>query len=81
MRTLFAGAFVIAAFAVPASALASERYFVVVDTVSNCSVIAGKVSTGKTAIGETAGYDSIESAQQALKKLGQDQAICKGIVG
>jgi hypothetical protein len=61
-------------------ALAAEKFFVTVDTVGNCSVHQSKPSAGKTAIGDTSGYDSLEAAKQFLDEIRNDQSKCKGVV-
>jgi hypothetical protein len=65
-------------FAMPA--FAAEKYFMTVDTVGNCSVIQGKPTSGQTAFGETAGYDSAEAADKALAEARKDTEKCKGVV-
>jgi hypothetical protein len=69
--------------AVSSSAFAEEtaKYYVVVDTVGNCSVIEGSVGTGKTAIGEQDGYASKDEAVKALEDLANDEDTCEGIIG
>jgi hypothetical protein len=61
-------------------ALAAEKAYVTVDTVGNCSAIFGKPGTGKTVIGETGGYDSMDAAKKALDEVRNDEAKCKGVV-
>ena len=61
-------------------AFAAEKYFMTVDTVGNTSVIQGNPSTGQTAFGETAGYDSAEAADKALAEARKDTEKCKGVV-
>jgi hypothetical protein len=72
-----AGLFVIA-MALPA--FAATKFFVVVDTVKNCSVVEGGTSAGLTPIGNKEGYDSKEAAMDALKGIRDDQAQCAGVV-
>lgn len=67
--------------AVPASAAEAVKHYVVIDTVGNCSVIEGKVSTGKTPIGQESGYDSRDAAKQAFDELTKDEAQCEGVIG
>jgi hypothetical protein len=61
-------------------AFAAERFFVTVDTVGNCSVSQGGPSAGQTAIGESGGYDSAETASKALEEARKDTGQCKGVV-
>jgi hypothetical protein len=72
---------VLAALASPALAQESAKYYVVVDTVGNCSVIEGSVSTGKTAIAEKSGYDAKDAAMKALEEIAADEEHCKDVVG
>ena len=65
-------------FCFPASA--ATKYFVVVDTVKNCSVIEGNPSAGLTPIGNKDGYDSKDAAKEALKGVRDDAAQCSGVV-
>jgi hypothetical protein len=65
------------------SALAAPpKFFVTVDSVGNCSVVEGSASTGagKTALGQTGGYDSKDAASTFLKEVRQDTSKCKGVV-
>jgi len=66
------------------SAFAAEKYFITVDTVGNCSVVRSMPGTGqsvgKTAIGDTNGYDSMESAKKFLDEIRDDSSKCKGVV-
>jgi hypothetical protein len=62
------------------AALAAEKFFVTVDTVGNCSVHQSPPSAGKTAIGNTGGYDSLEAAKQFLDEIRNDESKCKGVV-
>jgi hypothetical protein len=66
------------------SAFAAEKFFVSVDTVGNCSLVRSApgtgLSAGKTAIGNTDGYDSIEAAREFLDKVRNDASQCKGVV-
>ena len=54
------------------------------DTVGNCSLVRSVpgtgLSAGKTAIGNSGGYDSIEAAREFLDKVGNDASQCKGVV-
>lgn len=59
-------------------AFAATKYFVVVDTVKNCSVIEGNPSAGLTPIGD--GYDSKDAAKAALEKVRSDEKQCAGVV-
>ena len=65
-------------------AFAAEKFFVTVDTVGNCSLVRSVpgtgLSAGKTAIGNSGGYDSIEAAREFLDKVGNDASQCKGVV-
>jgi hypothetical protein len=65
-------------------AFAAHKWFVTVDTVGLCSVFeapaSGKLSMGKTAIGQTSGYDSLDAAKAYLKEVRADTAKCKGVV-
>jgi len=61
-------------------ALAAEKVFMTVDTVGNYSVIYGKPGVGKTVIGETGGYDSMDAAKKALDEVRNDASKCKGVV-
>ena len=45
------------------------------DTVGNCSVIDSKPSAGLKIVGEKGGYESKESANQAMK----NEVKCKGV--
>jgi hypothetical protein len=47
----------------------------VLDTVGNCSVIDSKPSAGLKIVGEKGGYESKESANQAMK----NEVKCKGV--
>lgn len=66
-------------FAAPALA-APPKFFVTMDSVGNCSVVEGGLSTGQTAIGQTGGYDSKDAAKTFLKEVRQDTSKCKGVV-
>jgi len=57
--------------------LAAEKFFVTVDTVGNCSVHQSPPSAGKTAIGHTGGYHSLEAAKQFLDEIRNDESKCK----
>ena len=61
-------------------ALAAEKVFMTVDTVGNCSVVYGKPGAGKTVIGETGGYDSMDAAKKALDEVRNDESKCQGVV-
>jgi hypothetical protein len=73
-RTVLAGLFVVA-LAVPA--MAAEKYFVVKDTVGNCSVVQGGTSAGLERIQNKDGYDSADAAGSALEEIRDD---CEGVV-
>ena len=82
MRISTLAALLLAGLASPAFAAGdAAKYYVVVDTVGNCSVIEGRVSTGKTAIGEEDGYTSKDAAVKALEEVAKDENTCQGIVG
>jgi hypothetical protein len=59
-------------------AVAATPYYVVVDTVKNCSVIEGKSSAGLTPIGDI--YDSEDAAKKALVEVRKDEKQCVGVV-
>ena len=61
-------------------AFAATKWFVVVDTVKNCSVVEGGTSAGLTRIGNKDGYDSTDAAGEALNKYREDTATCAGVV-
>ena len=77
MRKYGLPALFVVAFALPATA--ATKYFVVVDTVNNCSVLEGKASAGLTPIAEKGGYDSKEAAQKGLAEIRKDEKQCKGV--
>lgn len=58
----------------------ATKYYVVVDTVSNCAVVDSKpsASSGLKVIGDKGGYSSIDGANKALK--GAPKGKCKGLV-
>jgi hypothetical protein len=71
----------IVAMVLAAPALAAPpKFFVSVDSVGNCSVVEGGLSTGQAAIGQASGYDSKDAAKTFLKEVRQDTAKCKGVV-
>lgn len=78
MKALIVGAFGIAILATPALA-ASAKYFVIVDTVGNCS-ITEKASAGQKVIGDTGGYDTNDAAVTKLQEIRKDPSVCKGVV-
>ena len=59
-------------------AVAATPYYVVVDTVKNCSVIEGNPSAGLTPIGDA--YDSEDAAKKALAEVRKDEKQCVGVV-
>jgi hypothetical protein len=61
-------------------AFADTKWFVVVDTVKNCSVVEGGTSAGLTRIGNADGYDSEDAANEALKGVRDDAGQCAGVV-
>jgi hypothetical protein len=63
-----------------APAFADTKWFVVVDTVKNCSVVEGGTSAGLTRIGNKDGYETKEAAIEALKGIRDDAAQCAGVV-
>ncbi len=65
-------------FGLATPAFAATEYFVVVDTVKNCSVIEGNPSSGLTPIGNA--YDSKDAAQKALAEVRKDEGKCAGVV-
>lgn len=56
---------------------ATDKYFVTVDTVGNCSVLEGPPSAGQTALAQTGGYDSKDAAEAALKEVRGDTSKCR----
>ncbi len=80
MRNYVIASLLVFGLATPAWADEVNNYFVTVDTVGNCSVAQGKPSAGQDTIGEKAGYDSIEAAQEKLAEVREDEATCKGVV-
>ena len=64
-----------------AFAATEDKWFVTVDTVGNCSIAQGKPSAGQEALGETAGYASMEEAKTHLDSISNDEAHCRGVVG
>ncbi len=76
-RLLLAGA---AALMLAGSAYAaSAKFYIVVDTVSNCAVVDSKPAehAGMKVIGDKGGYSSKDAAKKALADL---KGKCKGIV-
>jgi hypothetical protein len=61
-------------------AFAATKWFVVTDTVKNCSVVEGGTSAGLTRIGNKDGYDSEDAANEALKGIRDDAGQCAGVV-
>jgi hypothetical protein len=74
----FAMALLLGAFATTALA-ADARYFVVTDTVGNCSVVDSKPgqSSGLKIVGDKGGYSSSDAASKVLKDMTKK---CKGVV-
>lgn len=70
----FAMALLLGAFATTALA-ADARYFVVTDTVGNCSVVDSKPgqSSGLKIVGDKGGYNSSDAGQQSAQ--GYDQKM------
>ena len=69
------------AIALATPAFAAEKYFVTVDTVGNCSVVEGGatgLSAGKTALGETGGYDSMADAEKCSERDAQGHIQVQG---
>lgn len=60
-------------------AAADARYFVVTDTVGNCSVVDSKPgqSSGLKIVGDKGGYSSSDAASKVLKDMTKK---CKGVV-
>lgn len=75
-KTVFASLLVIG---LAAPAFAATKFFVVVDTVKNCSVVEGGTSAGLTPIANKDGYDSEEAAMEELKKV-RETDDCAGVV-
>jgi hypothetical protein len=71
-------AILLGALASPAFA-AGAQYFVVSDTVGNCSVVDSKPAkdSGLKILGNTGGYTSADAAKKALKDITKK---CKGVV-
>lgn len=61
-------------------AFAATKWYVVVDTVKNCSVVEGGTSAGLTKIGNEDGYDSPDAAGEALSEVRKDTGTCVGVV-
>jgi hypothetical protein len=61
-------------------AFAATKWYVVVDTVKNCSVVEGGTSAGLTPIGNKDGYDSPDAAGDALTEARKDTDTCAGVV-
>lgn len=65
-------------------AFAAEKFLVTVDTVGNCSIVRSVpgtgLSAGKTPIGSTEGYESMEAAKKFLEEVRNDDSKCKGVV-
>lgn len=80
MKPYVFAAVLVAAFSGSAFAAEAGKYFVVIDTVGNCSVIQGAVSTGKSALGKEDGYDSEDAAMKALDEFASDDDTCEDIV-
>lgn len=57
---------------------ATAKHYVVLDAVGNCAVVDAKPDDGLKIIGDSGGYASRKSANQALKVA---QAKCKDVVG
>jgi hypothetical protein len=74
-KGIIAGLLVVG-LALPAAA--ATPYYVVVDTVKNCSVIEGNASAGLTPIGDA--YDSEDAAKKALAEVRKDEKQCVGVV-
>jgi hypothetical protein len=81
MRNTIFATLLLVAVASPALAAENAKWFLVVDTVGNCSVIEGSVGAGKTALGEQDGYASKDEAMKALDELANAKDTCEGIVG
>lgn len=74
----FAMAILLVGFASTALA-ADAQYFVVTDTVGNCSVVDSKPAktSGLKVIGDKGGYTSADAASKVLKDMTKK---CKGVV-
>ena len=59
-------------------AVAATPYYVVIDTVKNCSVIEENPRAGLTPIGDA--YDSEDAAKKALAGVRKDEKQCAGVV-
>lgn len=77
-RFVLAALFVVA-LTVPATAATATKFFVVKDTVGNCSVVEGGVSAGLTPLQSEDGYDSEEAAGKVLEEI-RDSDDCAGVV-
>jgi hypothetical protein len=78
MRRAVIASVVVLGFAVPASA--ETKFFVVSDTVGNCSVVEGGYSAGLSPIGNKDGYASAEDADKGLAEVRDNAETCKGVV-
>lgn len=78
MKRVLVASLLVVGLSLPA--YAATKWFVVVDTVKNCSVVEGGTSAGLTRIGNKDGYDSLDAAGDALKKYREDAATCAGVV-
>jgi hypothetical protein len=65
----------VAAMAMPALAKDKAQYFVVMDTVNNCSVIEAKPSAGMKVLAA-----NLPSEKAAKKALGKNKKGCSGVV-
>ncbi len=57
-------------------AFAATKYYAVIDTVGNCSVLEAAPVPDLKILGEQRGYNSKDAAKKAIK----DHEGCKGIV-
>jgi hypothetical protein len=74
MKTYVIAGSIVLALTAPAFA-AATKYYVVMDTVHNCSVVEAKPSASLKVL--KGGLPSEDAAKQALAKMGKQ---CKGLV-
>lgn len=78
MKRIVVASLLVVGLSLPA--FAATKWYVVVYTVKNCSIVEGGTSAGLTAIGNKDGYDSLDAAGDALTKFRQDTDTCAGVV-
>jgi hypothetical protein len=61
-------------------AFAANSFFVVVDSVKNCSVVEGQPSDSLGRLGEKDGYATKDDAKKALAEIRTDEKQCAGVV-